>query len=92
MSRSDIKTKRLTGTGAVGVGRARIRQGQVTVSNVGAGRLTVTDGDGGATILDLDFKADDTHSVNIPSDGILSVSDPYISAATNVSALTVFYS
>jgi len=92
MSRSDIKSKRLTGTGAVGVGRARIRQLQVLVSNVGAGRLTITDGDGGTTILDLDFKSDDTHSVNIPSDGVLSAQDPYISAATNVTALTVFYS
>lgn len=92
MSRSDIKSKRLTGTGAVGVGRARIRQLQVLVSNAGAGRLTITDGDGGATILDLDFKSDDTHSVNIPSDGVLSTQDPYISAATNVTALTVFYS
>lgn len=92
MSRSDIKAKRLTGTGAVGVGRARIRQLQVLVSNAGAGRLTITDGNGGATIIDLDFKSDDTHSVNIPSDGILSTQDPYISAATNVTALTVFYS
>jgi len=65
---------------------------QVLVSNVGAGRLTITDGDGGTTILDLDFKSDDTHSVNIPSDGVLSAQDPYISAATNVTALTVFYS
>jgi hypothetical protein len=91
MARSDIKTKRLTGTGAVGIGRARIRQLQVTVTNAGAGRLTITDGNGGETILDLDFKADDTHSVNIPSDGVLSTNDPYVSAATNVSALTVFY-
>lgn len=91
MAGSDIKAKRLTGTGAVGIGRARIRQLQVTVSNVGAGRLTITDGDGGATILDLDFKADDTHSVNIPSDGVLSTSDPHVATATNVTALTVFY-
>ena len=91
MARSDIKTKRLTGTGAIGIGRARIRQLQITVSNVGAGRLTITDGNGGATILDLDFKTDDTHSVNIPSDGILSVNDPHVSVATNVTALTVFY-
>lgn len=92
MARSDIKSKRLTGVGAVGVGRARIRQLQVLVSAVGVGRLTITDGNGGATILDLDFKADDTHSVNIPSDGVLSVNDPYIATATNVTALTVFYS
>jgi hypothetical protein len=91
MSRSDIKTKRVTGTGALGLGRTRIRQLQVTVSNAGAGRLTITDGSGGETILDLDFKADDTHSVNIPSDGILSTNDPVVTAATNVTALTVFF-
>jgi hypothetical protein len=91
MASSDIKAKRLTGTGAVSVGRARIRQLQVTVG-AGAGRLTITDGDGGATILDLDFAASDTHSVNIPSDGVLSTSDPYISAATNITAITFFYS
>jgi hypothetical protein len=91
MSSSDIKTKRLTAAGAIGIGRARIRQLQVTVSNVGAGRLTITDGSGGATLLDLDFKADDTHSVNIPSNGVLSINDPVISTATNVTAVTVFY-
>jgi hypothetical protein len=91
MASSDIKAKRLTGTGAVGVGRARIRQLQITVG-AGAGRLTITDGNGGSTILDLDFAASDTHSVNIPSDGVLSTSDPYISAATNITALTFFYS
>lgn len=91
MSGSDVKSKRLTGTGAVGVGRARIRQLQVTVG-AGAGRLTITDGSGGATVLDLDFTASNTHSVNIPEDGVLSTNDPYISAATNVSAITLFYS
>jgi hypothetical protein len=91
MSISDIRTKRLTGTGAMGIGRARIRQLQVTVGT-GAGRFTVTDGSGGSTILDLDFAENDTHSVNIPSNGILSVNDPVVSAATNVTAFTVFFS
>lgn len=91
MSRSDIKAKRVTGTGALGIGRARIRQLQVKVGATTPGRVTITDGDGGATILDLDFTPSDTHSVNIPSDGVLSTADPYVSAATNVDALTVFY-
>jgi len=90
MSRSDIKAKRVTGTGALGIGRARIRQLQVAVG-AGAGRVTITDGDGGETILDLDFSASDTHSVNIPSDGLLSTSDPFVSTATNVNAITVFF-
>jgi len=90
MSRSDIKAKRVPGTGALGIGRARVRQLHVNVG-AGAGRVTLTDGDGGATVLDLDFTASDTHSVNIPSDGILFTVDPHLSAATNVDALTVFY-
>ena len=91
MSRSDIKAKRHTGTGAVGIGRVRIRQLQVLVGT-SAGRLTITDGDGGATLLDLDFAQSDTHSVNIPDNGVLSTSDPYVSVATNVTAITFFYS
>lgn len=91
MSISDISTKRLTGAGAMGIGRARLRQLQVTVG-AGTGRFTVTDGAGGSTILDLDFQASDTHSVNIPSNGILSVNDPVVSVATNVTAFTVFFS
>lgn len=90
MAGSDIKTKRVTGTGAIGIGRSRIRQLQVTVG-AGAGRVTITDGSGGATLVDLDFAESETHSVNIPSDGILSLTDPYVSALTNVSAMTVFY-
>ena len=49
-----------------------------------------TDGNGGSTVLDLDFIASDSHSVNIPSDGI-RVSDIYVSAFTNITAMTVFY-
>jgi hypothetical protein len=54
----------------------------------GTPRLTITDGNGGSTVLDLDFKASDSHSVNIPSDGI-RVSDIYVSAFTNITAMRV---
>ncbi len=87
--RSDVQSKRLTGTGSAGVGPARIRQIQVLTAS-GTPRLTITDGNGGSTVLDLDFKASDSHSVNIPSDGI-RVGDIYVSALTNISAMTVFY-
>jgi hypothetical protein len=90
MANSDVKAKRLTGTGSAGVGPARIRQIQV-LTTTGTPRLTVTDGNGGSTVLDLDFVASKTHSVNIPDEGI-KVSDIYISVLTNITALTVFYS
>jgi len=89
MAGSDVRSKRLTATGSVGVGPARIRQIQV-LTTTGTPRLTITDGNGGATVLDLDFLASDSHSVNIPSDGI-RVSDIYVSAFTACTAVTVFY-
>ena len=89
MAGSDVKAKRLAATGSVGVGPARIRQIQV-LTTTGTPRLTITDGNGGATVLDLDFLASDSHSVNIPSDGI-RVSDIFVSAFTACTAVTVFY-
>ena len=87
---SDVQSKRLTATGSASVGPARIRQIQVLTAS-GTPRLTLTDGDGGSTVLDLDFIASDSHSVNIPSDGV-RVSDIYVSALTDITAITVFYS
>ena len=90
MANSDVKAKRLTGTGAASIGRSRLRQVQVLVA-AGAGRLTFTDGNGGSTVLDMDLNASDTHSVNIPDEG-LRVSDIYVSGFTACTSATVFYS
>jgi len=89
MADSDVKSKRITATGSLAVGPARIRQIQLKTTT-GTPRLTITDGNGGSTVLDLDFNASTTHSVNIPAEGI-RVSDIYISTFTNVTAATVFY-
>ena len=92
MATSDILAKRVTSGSSLAVGPARIRQVQILTSGGGAGRLTVTDGVGGTTVLDLDFLASNLHSVNIPDYGIRCQTDVYISAATNVTAMTIFYS
>jgi hypothetical protein len=89
MADSDVRSKRITATGSLAVGPARIRQIQLKTTT-GTPRLTITDGNGGSTVLDLDFNASDTHSVNIPSNGI-RVDDIYVSAFTNITAATVFY-
>ena len=89
MADSDVQSKRVTATGSLAVGPARIRQIQLKTA-AGTPRLTITDGTGGATVLDLDFNASTTHSVNIPSNGI-RMDDIFISVATNLTALTVFY-
>ena len=89
MSSSDIKMKRVTATGALAVGRARIRQVQVTTS--GVARFTITDGSGGPVLLDLDVVSGVTHIADIPDLGILSSNDPFVSALTNISAATIYY-
>ena len=90
MARSDVQAKRITATGSLSVGPARIRQIQVKTTT-GTPRLTISDGDGGTTVLDLDFNASTTHSVNIPAEG-LRVDDIFIKTLTNITAVTVFYS
>ena len=89
---SDVKAKRVTGTGSLAVGPARVRQVQVLTNATGAGRLTITNGNGGSLVLDIDFLASDSHSINIPDNGLRCETDVYISAATNIDAITVFYS
>jgi hypothetical protein len=89
MADSDVKSKRITATGSLAVGPARIRQIQLKTA-AGTPRLTVTDGNGGSTVVDLDFNASTTHSVNIPSNGI-RVSDIHVSVLTNIDAVTFFY-
>jgi len=91
MGSSDVSSKRVTLAGSLAVGPARVRQIQV-LTGAGTGRLTLTNGNGGSTFLDLDFLASDSHSVNIPDNGIRFNEDVYISTLTNITALTVFYS
>lgn len=90
MANSDVKAKRLTTTGAANVGRTRLRQLQV-LTGAGTGRLTLTDGDGGAVTVDMDFLQSDSHSVNIPDEGVLFVSDIFVATSTNITAMTIFY-
>ena len=89
MADSDVRSKRVTATGSLSVGPARIRQIQLKTTS-GTPRLTITDGTGGATVLDLDFNESTTHSVNIPAEGI-RVSDIFVGTLTNITAVTVFF-
>lgn len=92
MAGSDVKSKRVTGTGALSVGRSRLRMIVVTVSDAGAGRLTLTNGDGGSTFVDLDLVTNVTHNVFVPEEGVLFESDIYVSTATNIVSATFFWS
>jgi hypothetical protein len=89
---SDIKAIRVTGVGAPAIqAPARIR-GLIVTTGAGVGRLTITDGDGGATLLDVDFAASTTDHVTIPESGIRATNSVYVSAATNITAATLLYS
>jgi len=91
MSSSDVFAVRKNATGFVSSGiPARVRQVEVFTSSSGTPRLTLTDGSGGATLLDLDFTNSDTHSVNIPADGIRFKDGVYVSAFTALEAVTLF--
>jgi hypothetical protein len=90
MAGSDVRSKRLTATGSAGIGPARIRQVQVKTTT-GSPRITFTDGNGGAVLLDMDLNASDTHSVNIPDEGI-KFSDVYVSLFTACTSVTIFHS
>jgi hypothetical protein len=86
----DISSKRVTTTGALNIGRARIRMIVATLS--GAGRITLTNGNGGATKIDLDYGAAGTYDIMLPGTGTLVEADPYVATATNVTAMTFFWS
>ncbi len=94
---SDVKAKRVIATGSLAVGPCRIRQLHGTVATgSGAHRLTITDGNGGATVLDVDAHdggVSNTFTLEIPGNGIRCETDAYITFATgSISSVTVFYS
>lgn len=86
----DVSSKRLTGTGAAGIGRTRLRMIVATLS--AAGRITLTSGNGGATKIDLDFQAAGTYDIQFPGTGVLFDNDPYVATATSMTAMTIFWS
>lgn len=90
MPAMNVTAKRVTGTGAIGIGRSRLGQLLITVTNGSLARVTITDGQGGVVKFDADYNTD-THLTNIPGDGILFDNDPYVSVATNVTAMTLFF-
>ena len=88
----DVSSKRITAAGAVTDRRTRV----VAVSAVGAagaGRITLTDGNGGTTLLDCDIPlgTGQTLSLYIGDDGIVFRSSVYAATVT-ATGVTVFYS
>ena len=90
MSSSDIKAKTMTASGAMGVGRARIR-GMQFLAGAGTAQIVIRDGSAtGAIILDAKFLEAVADSMYIPDDGILSVGDPHVTL-TNVTQIVILH-
>lgn len=91
----DVKATRSQSVGSIdpaGAKPARLRQLQVKSGGSGTPRITLTDGNGGATLLDITFTNSDTHSVNIPGNGIRFENDIYVGSKANITAMTFFTS
>lgn len=88
----DIIAKRSTSVGSVSGHPARLRQLMVKSASSGTPRITLKDGDGGDTLLDITFTNSDQHSVNIPGNGIRFENEIYLHSKANITAMTFFYS
>lgn len=88
---TDVKAKNLTSTAAAAVGSCRIR-GVYFVHPVGGGTVSFKDGGSGGTerlALTAPPAVGATY-VDIPSDGIWFLADPYVTITT-VTNVTFFY-
>jgi len=89
---TDVKAKYVTGTGAAGVGRCRIK-GASVVAAASAGTIVIRNGSAtGETLLTIGTPASaaSAFSVVIPGEGILFSEDPHLTFA-NVTSITFFY-
>ena len=89
---TDVKSAYLTGTGAAGVGRCRIK-GASVVSAASAGTIVIRNGSAtGETLLTIGTPAStaSAFSVVIPGEGILFSADPHLTFS-NVVSITFFY-
>ena len=95
MAGSDIKFTHMDGVGASGSGRARLRAYNIYNASSGAARLTLTDGNGGTTLIDQDAPAGTVQGflhVEIPGDGILFEDDIRVATKTNWTSVNLFWS
>jgi hypothetical protein len=89
---SDVKAYNHDQGSAAAVGPTRSRIRQLVIFGNAAGALTITDGNGGSTLLTQSFPTG-LHTLNIPSNGILAENGAYVSAFTGTgNKITLFLS
>ena len=86
-----VDVQATTGAATGSVITAAIRLRGISIGATGtAGVLTLTNGNGGATLLRVKWPANDIYTLNIPEDGILFPAGIHCSAFTNLIGFTVF--
>ena len=92
-SKSDVKAfNHDQGDSAAVVGPSRSRIRQILIFGNSSGALTITDGNGGASLLVQSFPTG-LHTLNIPDAGVLAESGAYVSAFSGSgNKLTIFLS
>lgn len=83
-----VKAYNATSTGAVGPARSRIKQ--IAIYATGAGAFTLTDGNGGSTLLQQKFPVG-FNTLDIPDDGMIAASGVYVSAISGTAAELTFF-
>jgi hypothetical protein len=88
---SDVKSTRLTASGAIFGGRTRVK-GIYFVPSATAGTVVIRDGGASGTVVaTIDTAANgDARYIKLPEDGLLCSADSF-ATLTNVTAATVFY-
>lgn len=97
MGISDPRSKRITAIGAVTNQRSRLTTIYINpAASAAAGRLTLTDGSGGSTLIDLDTPATGVNPSVIvlfvaEDSGLLFLNGINVSTLTNITSVTLFY-
>ena len=87
--KSDVKSVRVTGVGAVFAGRTRLRGIVLASDGGGAGTIILQDNTDSASLFQGDVANGDVFALNIPEDGILFPGGMKVSAIPNVTAATL---
>ena len=91
MAGSDVKTTRVTATGAASIGRCRLMQVLVTTASSGTPELKLTDGtDSGATKLHVDLQTGETDTISVPAQGILFETDINVHTVDDITSVVFF--
>ena len=88
--KSDIQATRAAGIRSVVAPAIRLRAISISNNTASVGSLTLTNGNGGTTLLVLDVAAGDVLTLSIPEDGIPFGRGIYCSAFTSLTGCTVF--